>query len=100
MVYGPWSSLLISIFISNLHMLNRRKFLHSSLLGSTALLFSKSGIASNNYRTVKNNPIVISTWAPNVKANEEAWLTLGKGGRSIDAVEAGVQIPEADPSDQ
>jgi N4-(beta-N-acetylglucosaminyl)-L-asparaginase len=35
-----------------------------------------------------------------VKANAEAWKILGPGGRALDAVEAGVQIPEADPTDQ
>jgi len=49
---------------------------------------------------VKNNPIVISTWAPNVKANAAAWEVLRRGGRALDAVEAGVQVPEADPEDQ
>lgn len=48
----------------------------------------------------KNNPLVISTWAPNVKANAEAWKILEKGGRALDAVEQGVQVPEADPTDQ
>lgn len=48
----------------------------------------------------KDNPIVISTWAPNVKANAAAWRILGSGGRALDAVEAGVQVPEADPADQ
>lgn len=55
---------------------------------------------AENSTPLKNNPIVISTWAPNVKANAEAWKILGKGGRALDAVEAGVQIPEADPHDQ
>ena len=44
-------------------------------------------------------PLVISTWAPNVKANAAAWEILAKGGRALDAVEAGVRIPEADPED-
>ncbi|HYC28630.1 MAG TPA: N(4)-(beta-N-acetylglucosaminyl)-L-asparaginase, partial [Chitinophagaceae bacterium] len=51
-------------------------------------------------QNVKGKPIVVSTWAPNVKANAEAWTILGKGGRALDAVEAGVKIPEADPTDQ
>src|SRR5579875_2848861 len=82
------------------NMLNRRKFLQSSALSSAAMLFSKKILASENSSPLKNNPIVISTWAPNVKANAEAWKILGKGGRALDAVEAGVQIPEADPNDQ
>jgi N4-(beta-N-acetylglucosaminyl)-L-asparaginase len=44
-------------------------------------------------------PLVISTWAPNVKANAAAWEILAKEGRALDAVEAGVRIPEADPED-
>ena len=48
---------------------------------------------------VKGKPIVISTWAPNVKANAAAWEILGTGGRAFDAVVKGVQVPEADPKD-
>ena len=81
-------------------MFTRRRFLEASGLGSFAFLF-KNGYASD-YQSpgVKNNPIVISTWASNVKANAEAWKVLAKGGGALDAVEAGVQVPEADPSDQ
>ena len=79
-------------------MSTRRKFLHNSLLGS--LGFTIGGRAETIYQNVKGKPIVISTWAPNVKANAEAWTILGKGGRALDAVEAGVKIPEADPDDQ
>ncbi len=80
-------------------MLNRRNFLRSSALSSVALLFHKT-IAAETGSNIKNHPIVISTWSPNVKANAEAWKVLGNGGRAIDAVEAGVQVPEADPHDQ
>lgn len=62
-----------------------------------ALLFKHSPTAG---MSVKNNPVVISTWAPNVKANAAAWRVLSAGGRAIDAVEEGVQVPEADPEDQ
>lgn len=77
-------------------MFNRRHFLQATGLGSLALLFKQTQASPFN----KNNPLVISTWAPNVKANAEAWKILGSGGRALDAVEAGVQIPEADPADQ
>jgi N4-(beta-N-acetylglucosaminyl)-L-asparaginase len=80
-------------------MFNRREFLQNSGFSSLGLLVRKiTGISVPV--SIKNNPIVISTWAPNVKANEAAWKLLGKGGRAIDAVEEGVQVPEADPSDQ
>jgi N4-(beta-N-acetylglucosaminyl)-L-asparaginase len=80
-------------------MLNRRRFLQSASLSSAALLFSNKGIGSQQAK-VRNNPIVISTWSPNVKANAEAWKILEQGGRAVDAVESGVQVPEADPKDQ
>lgn len=75
--------------------MNRRKFLHLSAL-TAPLLWVKEAVANG---TGGARPIVISTWAPNVKANAEAWKILGKGGRALDAVVAGVQIPEADPTD-
>ena len=80
-------------------MFNRRQFLQSSALTSLALLFKGQGYAATGL-TVKDNPVVISTWDSNVKANAEAWKILIKGGRALDAVEAGVQVPEADPTDQ
>ena len=81
-------------------MVTRRRFIEATGLSSLGLLFNKSFASDSNLAGIKNNPIVISTWAPNVKANAEAWKILGTGGRALDAVEAGVQIPEADPSDQ
>ena len=44
-------------------------------------------------------PAVIATWGPNVKATAAAWEVLSKGGRALDAVEAGARVPEADPED-
>ncbi|MDH5382509.1 MAG: isoaspartyl peptidase/L-asparaginase, partial [Cyclobacteriaceae bacterium] len=46
-----------------------------------------------------NKPVVISTWN-NVKANAAAWEVLKTGGNALDAVEAGVKVPEADPLDR
>lgn len=69
------------------------------MLGSFGIVIGKrneDGVLGN----VTGKPIVVSTWAPNAKANAEAWTILGKGGRALDAVEAGVKIPEADPNDQ
>jgi N4-(beta-N-acetylglucosaminyl)-L-asparaginase len=45
----------------------------------------------------KGGPVVISTWAHGVPANDVAWNVLSSGGTSLDAVEAGVRVPEADP---
>ncbi len=76
-------------------MLNRRKFLQLTGL-STALISTNS---FGGRIRVSNQPLVVSTWAPNIKANKAAWEILSKGGSALDAVEAGVMIPEADPTD-
>lgn len=77
-------------------MLNRRKFLQLSTLTAPLLATKNAFTFSGN---AVPGPIVISTWAPNVKANAAAWKILANGGRALDAVEAGVKIPEADPKD-
>src|SRR6266542_2855080 len=80
----------------------RRKFLNTSLFSSLGVLAGKKVLAQSDpfYPTVKDEPIVISTWDFGKAANAEAWTILGKGGRALDAVEAGVKIPEADPNNQ
>lgn len=41
-------------------------------------------------------PVIVSTW--NFEgANDAAWKTLDGGGSPLDAVEAGIRVPEADP---
>ncbi len=77
-------------------MINRRKFLQLSTL-TAPLLTAKGALGFSDNSITK--PIVISTWAPNAKANAEAWKILGRSGRALDAVEAGVKLPEADPND-
>ena len=75
-------------------MLNRRRFLELSGLAPLLLSFRSRQPARQ-----AANPIVISTWAQNVKANAAAWQVLGAGGTVLDALEAGVKVPEADPND-
>jgi N4-(beta-N-acetylglucosaminyl)-L-asparaginase len=81
-------------------MTNRRRFLQASVLGSAAVLTRQalSAATPSLHQPVLNKPIVISTWDFGKAANAEAWTILGKGGRALDAVEAGVKIPEADPT--
>ena len=72
----------------------RRKFLQLSAAASAlpiASAFAKQA------RVTK--PIVISTWNFGLQANEEAWKILTKGGRALDAVEAGARVPEGDPKE-
>ncbi len=90
-------------------MANRRSFLKKLGLALPAIpLLGFVGFAtssnSNTEDTVEEQPnepikpVVLSTWKFGFKANEKAWEALDKGGRAIDAVESGVQIPESDPA--
>jgi N4-(beta-N-acetylglucosaminyl)-L-asparaginase len=75
-------------------MFNRRKFLGSSLLASTGWFLKIKETPSG---AAVGKPIVISTWDFGKAANAAAWEILNNKGRALDAVEAGVKIPEADP---
>lgn len=83
-------------------MTSRRKFLKLSALTASLLAVNKSKAAriieAEAKTTVK--PIVLSTWRFGVEANTEAWKVLSTNGRALDAVEAGVKIPEADPKER
>ncbi|MDX8339328.1 N(4)-(beta-N-acetylglucosaminyl)-L-asparaginase [Draconibacterium sp. IB214405] len=79
-------------------MITRRSFLaKSSLLLGGAGLASKT-FSNTVFQSTNNYPIVISTWNHGMPANEAAWEVLSKGGHSLDAVEAGVRVPEGDPN--
>ncbi|GHN01121.1 asparaginase [Cytophagales bacterium WSM2-2] len=74
---------------------SRRKFIQTSTvlasLASVQKLFARESAVTK--------PIVISTWNFGVGANVEAWKILSANGRALDAVEAGVQVPEGDPKE-
>lgn len=82
-------------------MSSRRKFLKAASL-STLLLATANAFSSKSRASIVSDkkPIVISTWDFGKEANAEAWKILKTGGRALDAVEAGVKIPEADPRNQ
>lgn len=80
-------------------MISRRKFIRASAFTGLATALGPELSVADQVRGVKGKAIVISTWAPNVKANAAAWEILGTGGRALDAVVKGVQVPEADPTD-
>ena len=80
-------------------MFHRRKFLQASLLSSATLLARRSfGAVPLPGEGKAEHPIVVSTWDFGQAANAEAWKLLGSGGKVLDAVEAGVKVPEADPN--
>ncbi len=83
---------------------NRRYFIKSLgalglLLGTTKLdLNAKTSKKSNN--KIINQPIVLSTWNFGLEANKAAWEILSKKGTALNAVEQGVKIVEADPTER
>jgi N4-(beta-N-acetylglucosaminyl)-L-asparaginase len=73
----------------------RRKFLTSS---AASLAVLAAGPATEAFALptlpVAGKPLVISTWNDGLAANLGAWKILSKGGRALDAVEAGVMVTE------
>ncbi|WP_412465041.1 isoaspartyl peptidase/L-asparaginase family protein [Flavobacterium mekongense] len=84
-------------------MSNRRNFLKTAAAGSVAIALQSFASKDDNLVKPKgkiNKPIVISTWNFGVQANGAAWEILKNSGRALDAVEAGVKIPEGDPKER
>ncbi len=83
-------------------MQTRRKFLRSSIITTSAGLVGKNVFVGTDtsLNPRLNDPIVISTWDFGKAANAAAWEVLYKNGTALDAVETGVRVPEADPSNQ
>ena len=84
-------------------MTTRRNFIKTSAFASAALLVNKSDATElklNQNSFIPSKPIVLSTWNFGLKANEAAWEVLSKNGKALDAVEAGVKIPEGDPTER
>ena len=86
-------------------MTNRRNFLKTTALATAGVAFrafnGKSEETEIDINSVKTNkPIVLSTWNFGLQANVAAWEVLKNKGRALDAVEAGVKIPEGDPNER
>lgn len=87
-------------------MSGRRKFIKKATMGTLGLT-SMYGIAKGNEvakeselsqkSQTAHKPLIISTWNHGLPANEVAWKYLQKGKSALDAIEAGVRIPEGDP---
>ena len=74
---------------------SRRDFLkRTAAVGALAALPGSARAATKR----RSRPVAIATWN-NRGALEAAWNVLVSGGYALDAVEAGVHIPEADPND-
>lgn len=84
-------------------MTNRRNFLKNTALVTAGVAFQTIQNTSDDFDLSAKKirkPIVLSTWNFGLQANEAAWEILKNKGRALDAVEAGVKIPEADPTER
>lgn len=87
-------------------MANRRNFIKTAAIGSVAIAlnsFKSKEVASDEIvknENTESKPIVLSTWRFGIEANAAAWEILKNNGRALDAVEAGVKVPEADPNER
>lgn len=83
---------------------NRRSFIKKLGIATAAFAVNPLDLMAaelpEQALTAVNKPIVLSTWNFGLKANEEAWTILGKGGKALDAVEKGVRIVELDPKER
>jgi N4-(beta-N-acetylglucosaminyl)-L-asparaginase len=78
-------------------MTTRRRFLKVAAFTPSVITDKTLNFTKNE---IKSEPLVVSTWDFGKVANITAWDIISMGGRAIDAVEKGVQVPEADPSNQ
>lgn len=81
---------------------NRRKFIKKAGILSAVLAVQpwKAEELLPNQPKTKRKPVVISTWDFGKLANAGAWEILQNGGKALDAVENGVKITEADPTER
>jgi N4-(beta-N-acetylglucosaminyl)-L-asparaginase len=82
---------------------DRRSFLKTAALGTTGAPLLLNGCSADAGPQTDSTgidpvrPVALSTWAHGIPANEAGWRILSSGGTALDAVEAGVRIPEGDP---
>lgn len=85
-------------------MANRRDFLKTAAMATAAAalpsLADEIVSQKESFSTKETKPIVLSTWNFGLQANVAAWEVLKNNGKALDAVEAGVKIPEGDPTER
>ena len=83
---------------------NRRNFIKTAAIASVAVGFQSFNSVYENEKLLISKkvrkPIVLSTWRFGISANEVAWGILKSKGSALDAVEAGVRVPEGDPKER
>ncbi|MCF8411529.1 MAG: isoaspartyl peptidase/L-asparaginase, partial [Crocinitomicaceae bacterium] len=80
--------------------MKRRTFfrlgLATGVLTLTRNVFGNQLFVEKSFEGKTDAPIVLSTWIHGLEANRAAWEILSKGGKALDAVEAGVRVTESD----
>ncbi|HEX8268380.1 MAG TPA: N(4)-(beta-N-acetylglucosaminyl)-L-asparaginase [Flavobacterium sp.] len=84
-------------------MSNRREFLKTTAIASVAV--AVNAFTNTDEQIIKpvgkpGKPVVLSTWTSGLNANKAAWDVLKANGRALDAVEKGVRVTEADPTER
>ncbi|MEW6507636.1 MAG: N(4)-(beta-N-acetylglucosaminyl)-L-asparaginase [Bacteroidota bacterium] len=81
--------------------MKRRNFIKTGVVAGSGILLGHlpSQITFSKSTTSISNPIVVSTWEPNLKSNARAMEVLLSGKNSLDAIEQGIRVTEADPND-
>ncbi len=78
--------------------MNRRSFIKSTGVASLGIGLNMNKTFSNSIKRI-NKPIVVATW--DVKnATKKAWEILSTNGNSLDAVEQGCRVEEANENGQ
>jgi N4-(beta-N-acetylglucosaminyl)-L-asparaginase len=84
--------------------MDRRKFIKAATIaGSSIAIVSPNTLLGNDNESAREehpnsrNPIVISTWDFKLPVNETGYQMLSQGGSLLDAIEASINLVEADP---
>ncbi len=86
-------------------MSNRREFIKNTALGAIGVstVLGCKDITKEEKAVIipetkaQKTPVIISTWNHGLPANAESWAQLKAGKPALDAIEAGMKIPEGDP---
>jgi N4-(beta-N-acetylglucosaminyl)-L-asparaginase len=77
---------------------SRRKFLAQAAATTAAGVLSSTAAEREAARQPKERPLFVSTWPFGKPANDKGLQVLQNGGSLLDAVELGIGVVEADPS--